>query len=229
MYNKESNIQDQWKAVDTYIEERFTPQDEALQHTFQTSVAEGMPGGTVSPNQGHFLSLLVLLSKTRRILEVGTLGGYSSLWLARELPEDGYMLTLDKDPKHVSVARANIAHAGLSHKIEVRLGDACDTMAQLAQEQVEPFDMIFIDPDIKTIYTELLEHSIRLTRPGSVIIADNAIRRGMILDPDNHEESVTGIRDFNTALAAHPKLSATLLQTVGAKGWDGIAMAVVRE
>ena len=170
--------------------------------------------------------LLAQMQGARRILEVGTLGGYSTIWLARALPADGCLMTLDFDPKHIEVARGNIERAGLSRLVEHREGPALDTMAQLVEAGEAPFDFIFIDAD-KESYTEYLESSLKLSRLGTMIVADNVVRAGEISDASSSDPLVQGVRRFNTALAAEPRVSATAIQTVGVKGHDGLAIALV--
>jgi predicted O-methyltransferase YrrM len=172
------------------------------------------------------LNLLARAIGARRILEIGTLGGYSTSWMARALPPDGRLITLEYDPKHAEVARANIAHAGLAKLVDVRVGEAIDTLPQLAAERAGPFDLIFIDAD-KESYADYFPWSVKLARPGSFIIADNVVRDGEVANPASNNSMVQGIRRFNEALAAEPRVSATEIQTVGRRGYDGFALAVV--
>ena len=179
-----------------------------------------MPAIAVSPNQGKLLMMLAQMLGARRILEIGTLGGYSTIWLARGLAPGGTLITLEADPKHADVARSNIARAGLSDVVEVRLGRGLDTLPLLE----DPFDLIFIDAD-KVSYPEYLQWAIRLTRAGSVIVADNVVRKGAVIDADSSDQNVRGVRRFNEILAAEARLSATTIQTVGSKGYDGMTIA----
>ncbi|MBO9324692.1 MAG: O-methyltransferase [Roseiflexus sp.] len=220
-------MHEQWIAVDEYITGLF-PSDPALEMVLQTTRAAGMPQINVSPVQGRLLHVLALTCGARTILEIGTLAGYSAIWMARALPADGKLITLESDPKHAEVARANIARAGLADRIEVRLGVALDVLPQLAAEGMGPFDLIFIDAD-KTNLTTYFEWAVRLARPGSLIIADNVIRHGDVLDDSSADASLQGVRRFNEALAADRRVTATIVQMVGIKGYDGMALAVVRE
>ena len=220
-------MHEQWIAVDEYITGLF-PSDPALEMVLQATRAAGMPQINVSPVQGRLLHVLALTRGARTILEIGTLAGYSTIWMARALPADGKLITLESDPKHAEVARANIARAGLADRIEVRLGVALDVLPQLAAEGKGPFDLIFIDAD-KTNLTTYFDWAVRLARPGSLIIADNVIRHGDVLDDSSADASLQGVRRFNEALAADRRVTATIVQMVGIKGYDGMALAVVRE
>jgi caffeoyl-CoA O-methyltransferase len=220
-------MHEQWIAVDEYITGLF-PSDPALEMVLQATRAAGMPQINVSPVQGRLLHVLALACGARMILEIGTLAGYSAIWMARALPADGKLITLEADPKHAEVARANIAHAGLADRIEVRLGIALDVLPQLAAERKGPFDLIFIDAD-KTNLTTYFEWAVRLARPGSLIITDNVIRHGEVLDDSSADAGLQGVRRFNEALAADRRVTATIVQMVGIKGYDGMALAVVRE
>jgi predicted O-methyltransferase YrrM len=216
-----------FSAVDRYVEELFAPADEALEATLRVSETAGLPTINVAPSQGKLLHMLALLCGARRILEVGTLGGYSAIWLGRALPADGKLITLEYNPAHAEVARANIAQAGLSDRVEVRVGRALDLLPQLEAEQAGPFDMIFIDAD-KQPYTEYFQYALRLSRPGALIVADNVVRNGAVLDANSSDAQVLGVQRFNAALAAEPRVEATIVQLVGLKGYDGMAIAVVR-
>ena len=215
-----------WSAVDEYYADLLVRPDEALEAALEASDAAGLPTIAIAPNIGKLLNLMARAMGARRILEIGTLGGYSTIWLARALPADGRLLTLDFDPKHTKVARGNIEQAGLAHLVEHREGPALDTMAQLVETGEAPFDFIFIDAD-KESYTEYLDWSLKLARPGTMIIADNVVRAGKIGDAASTDPLVQGIRRFNEALAAEPRISATAIQTVGIKGHDGLAIALV--
>ncbi|MEH1983708.1 MAG: O-methyltransferase [Nostoc sp.] len=204
----------------------LVPSDPALDTALQTSAAAGLPPQNVSPNQGKLLLLLAQIQGARSILEIGTLGGYSTIWLARALPSDGRLITLEADPKHAEVARANIAHAGLSKLVDLRLGQALSTLPQIAAENQGPFDLIFIDAD-KPSNPEYFAWALKLSRRGSLIIADNVVRNGAVIDVASSDPSVQGVRRFNELLASEPRVNATAIQTVGSKGYDGFAIAIV--
>jgi len=221
-----STANDQWTAVDRYITDLLVPPDPALDAALHASAAAGLPAINVAPNQGKFLMLLSQIQGARSILEIGTLGAYSTIWLARALPADGRLITLEADPKHAEVAHANIARAGLANLVEVRLGPASETLPRLAAEGSGPFDLIFIDAD-KPSYPDYFRWALKLSRRGSVIIADNVVRDGAVIDPASDDPRVQGMRRFNEVLAAEPRVSATEIQTVGSKGYDGFALAVV--
>jgi predicted O-methyltransferase YrrM len=218
--------QEQWTAVDRYITDLLVPPDPALDAALQASATAGLPPHNVSPNQGKLLLLLAQLQRVRTILEIGTLGGYSTIWLARALPADGRLITLEADPKHADVARANIARAALADVVELRLGRALDTLPQLAAEDRGPFDVIFIDAD-KPSNPEYFAWALKLSRRGTLIIVDNVVRNGAVIDAASDDPSVQGVRRFNELLAAEPRVSATAIQTVGSKGYDGFAIALV--
>ncbi|MEH1947869.1 MAG: O-methyltransferase [Nostoc sp.] len=218
--------QEQWTAVDRYFTDLLVPSDPVLDTALQTSVAAGLPPHNVSPNQGKLLLLLAQIQRARSILEIGTLGGYSTIWLARALPSDGRLITLEADPKHAEVARTNIAHAGLSDIVDLRLGQALSTLPQIAAEGHGPFDLIFIDAD-KPSNPEYFAWALKLSRRGSLIIADNVVRNGAVIDANSNDPSVQGVRRFNELLASEPRVSATAIQTVGSKGYDGFAIAIV--
>ena len=218
--------QDVWTAVDKYITDLLVPSDPALEAALQAASDAGLPSIQVSPVQGKLLHLLARACQARQILEIGTLGGYSTIWLARALPAGGCVMTLEADPKHAEVARANFAHAGVASVIELRLGPALETLPKLAAEGRGPFDLIFIDAD-KSNMREYFDWALKLSRPGSVIIADNVVRQGKVLDASSSDVDVQGVRRFNERLAAEKRVSATEIQTVGSKGYDGFALAVV--
>ena len=211
-----------WAAVDTYIADRLLGHDEALTATLAANAAGGLPDIDVSPAQGRMLHLLARMAGARRILEVGTLGGYSTIELARALPEDGRLVTLELDPHHAAVARENIAGAGLGDKVEVLVGPAAETLATLDG----PFDFVFIDAD-KPSNPRYLREALRLTRPGAAIVVDNVIREGQVIDPASNDPRVVGTRALFDAIAAEPRLTATAVQTVGVKKWDGFVLAIV--
>ncbi len=218
--------QERWTAVDRYISDRLATSDPVLDSVLAANAAAGLPAIDVAPNQGKLLQLLALLVGARRILEIGTLGGYSTIWLARALPDGGRVVTLEADPRHVEVATANFARAGLADTIEVRPGPAAESLAQLAREGAEPFDLIFIDAD-KENCAEYLRWALKLSRRGSVIVCDNVVREGAVADATSTDVRVQGVRAFFEMAAAEPRLSATALQTVGSKGYDGFALALV--
>jgi predicted O-methyltransferase YrrM len=218
--------QDQWTAVDRYFTERLLPADPVLEAALEASAAAGLPSINVSPVQGKFLHLLALTKGASRILEIGTLGGYSTIWLARALPIGGRLVTLELEPKHAVVARANLDRAGLRERVEIRLGPATESLAQLQAEGVEPFDLIFIDAD-KPNNPAYLKWALKLARRGSLIVVDNVVREGEILDPASADPNVQGTRALFELLSAEPRLASTAIQTVGSKKYDGFAMAVV--
>lgn len=218
--------QDQWTAVDRFITDTFLPSDGVLEIALAANEAAGLPAIDVAPNQGKFLQLLAQLRGARRILEIGTLGGYSTIWLGRALPANGQLITLEVDPKHAVVATANISRAGLAQKVEVRTGPALETLARMAEEPCEPFDMIFIDAD-KPNNPHYLDWALKLSRVGTLILFDNVVRQGGVADPASQDANVRGVQRAFEKIAAEPRLSATALQTVGSKGWDGFAMALV--
>ncbi|NEB76934.1 O-methyltransferase [Streptomyces sp. SID14478] len=214
-------------AVDAYLSELLAPADEALAAALADSEAAGLPSINVSATNGKLLHLIARIQGARSILEIGTLGGYSTIWLARALPADGSLITLEYSPVHAEVARANIARAALDEVVQVRVGAALDTLPQLAAEE-RTFDLVFIDAD-KVNNPRYLEWALRMARPGSVIVVDNVVRGGRVADAANTDPDVTGTRDALQLLADHPKLSATAIQTVGAKGHDGFALAYVQD
>jgi predicted O-methyltransferase YrrM len=213
-----------WNAVDDYVGSLFVPPDPGLDGAQRAATDAGLPPIAVSAAQGKFLHILARLHRTRRILEIGTLGGYSTIWLARALPSDGRLISLEFDPKHAEVARANVQRAGLSDRVEIRVGRAIDLLPALAGG--DPFDLVFIDAD-KPSTPDYLRWALKLTRTGSAIVVDNVIRDGKILDPSSADESITGMREALALMAAEPRLTTTALQIVGAKGYDGFAIAVV--
>jgi predicted O-methyltransferase YrrM len=218
--------QEQWTAVDHYITGLMAPPDAALAAALEASAAAGLPEIQVTPAQGKLLHLLARAQGARALLEIGTLGGYSAIWLARALGPGGRLVTLEADPKHAAVARANLERAGLAGVAEVRVGRALDTLPQLAAERLGPFDLTFIDAD-KVSIPEYFSWALRLSRPGSWIVVDNVIRHGKVIDAASADPDVQGVRRLNEMLAAEPRVSATTLQTVGSKGYDGLALALV--
>ncbi|MBD2339950.1 O-methyltransferase [Calothrix sp. FACHB-156] len=217
--------QEHWTAVDRYITDLFVQPDFALDAALQTAAEAGLPPHNVSPNQGKLLLLLAQIQKARTILEIGTLGGYSTIWLARSLSANGYLISLEANPKHAEVAHSNIVRAGLSDLVEIRLGRALETLPQIAAEG-RTFDLIFIDAD-KPSNPDYLAWALKLSRRGTLIIADNVVRNGAVIDAASDDPNVQGIRRFNELLAAESRVSATEIQTVGSKGYDGFAIAVV--
>jgi predicted O-methyltransferase YrrM len=215
-----------WSDVDDYIVERLAPADAALVAALEANKAAGLPAIDVSPAQGKLLRLLARMIGARRVLEIGTLGGYSTIWFARALPADGLVVTLEAKPEHADVARKNIERAGLSAKVDIRVGPALETLPVLAGEDGAPFDLVFIDAD-KRSNPAYLEWAVRLARVGAVLVVDNVVRGGAILDASSGDADIQGIRRFFDALAGNPRLSATAIQTVGAKGWDGFAIAIL--
>ena len=213
-----------WTAVDEYFSALLLPLDPVLDATQRSAADAGLPPISVSAPQGKFLHLLARIAGARRVLEIGTLAGYSTIWMARALPKDGRLVTLEFDPAHAEVARANIARAGLDAIVELRVGAAIDTLPALAAEG--PFDLIFIDAD-KPSTPEYFRWAIKLSRPGSVIVVDNVVRGGDIIDASGKNQDAEGMRRFFDLLAAEPRVSGTAIQTVGAKGYDGFAIAVV--
>lgn len=211
-----------WSDVDRYLEGLFTPADPALAGALKAADAAGLPPIQVSATQGKLLYLLAKLSGARRILEIGTLAGYSAIWLARALPAGGKLVTLEFDPRHADVAKANLKNAGLELVTEVRVGKALMSLPRLEG----PFDVVFIDAD-KEAYPEYLSWALKLTRKGSLIIADNVVRDGAVADPTSPDPRVRAMRRYHELVAAEPRLSATVLQTVGSKGYDGLSFAVV--
>ncbi|MFD5216641.1 O-methyltransferase [Streptomyces tendae] len=218
--------QQTWTAVDDYFNDLLVEEDAALLKAVASQDAAGLPPHQVSPNQGKLLSLLATLRGARRILEIGTLGGYSTIWLARALPADGRLVTLEADAAYAAVAAANISHAGLDGIVDLRVGRAVDSLPQLADEEQGPFDLVFIDAD-KPSNPLYLEWALKLTRPGSVIIGDNVVRDGAVADATSSDPRVQGVRRFTELISEHPRLTATTIQTVGAKGYDGFTLALV--
>ncbi|GAB2787878.1 O-methyltransferase [Amycolatopsis magusensis] len=214
--------QQTWTAVDQYFTSALLPPDPALTATLESSTRGGLPPIAVAPLQGKLLHLLAKLTGAKSILEVGTLGGYSTIWLARALPADGRLITLEYEPKHAAVARANIEAAGLADRVEVRVGAALDTLPELEG----PFDLSFIDAD-KVNNPEYFRWALEYSRPGSVIVVDNVVRGGAVVQADSTDPSVQGVRKLHELIANEPRVDATALQTVGDKGYDGLTIALV--
>ncbi|HEV7388212.1 MAG TPA: O-methyltransferase [Gemmatimonadaceae bacterium] len=217
--------EDQWTEVDQYFSDRLIGADQDLESALEAATAAGLPAISVSPNQGKFLHLLARMIGARSILEIGTLGGYSTIWLARALGEGGRLITLEIDPAHAEVAQASIARAGLQDVVEVRVGNALEVLPQLSSEGRGPFDFIFIDADKENI-PAYFEWALKLSRPGSVIIVDNVVRKGEVTDPGTTDPRVQGVQRFIESLSAESRATGTVIQTVGTKGYDGFALVI---
>ena len=217
-----------WARVDQYLVDALVGPDPVLEAALEASAAAGLPPISVTAPQGKLLQQLAQLRGARRILEIGTLGGYSTIWLARALPADGRLVTLEVDPAYAEVARANLARAGLTDAVDVRVGRALDTLAQLAAEAAGPFDLVFVDAD-KPSTPDYFTWALRLSRPGTVIVVDNVVRAGAVIEAASADPGVQGVRRFLDLLASEPRVSATALQTVGSKGYDGFAVALVTD
>jgi predicted O-methyltransferase YrrM len=215
-----------WSDVDGYIGELLLGDDPALDAALRESAAAGLPPIAVSPPQGKLLHLLARVHGARSILEVGTLGGYSTIWLARALPHDGRLISLELEPGYAAVAVANVERAGLAGLVDIRVGPALDSLRALAAEQSEPFDLVFIDAD-KQSTPEYFAYALELSRPGGVIVVDNVVRGGALIDPDSEDQGARGMRRFHELLSAEPRVSATTIQTVGSKGYDGLTVVLV--
>ena len=218
---------ERWGAVDAYLEEALIPDDAALDAALAASRAAGLPAIHVAPVQGRLLQLLARLAGARRVLEVGTLGGYSTIWLARGLAAGGRIVTLEADPRHAAVARENFARAGVAGVVELREGPALDTLPGVEADGMGPFDLAFIDAD-KQSAPEYVAWAVRFARPGAIIVLDNVVRGGEVADPHSPDARVQGVRRALALMGEDPRLEATALQTVGAKGYDGFALAVVK-
>jgi predicted O-methyltransferase YrrM len=215
-----------WTEVDEYFAERLAPDDAALHSALADSDTEGLPAISVTPTQGKLLQLLVRIRKAQRILEIGTLGGYSTIWMGRALAPGGTIVTLEIDPKHAEVAHRNIERAGLRGRVEIRVAPAAESLAQMKQEHVDPFDLVFIDAD-KASTAAYYDASVELSRAGSLIVIDNVARQGKVIEADSDDASVQGIRSALDRIAGDPRVSATAIQTVSSKGYDGFLLAVV--
>jgi predicted O-methyltransferase YrrM len=218
--------EDRFEAVDSYFADLYIPDDDALTAAVAANAAAGLPAIDVSPTQGKLLQLLARMIGARRILEIGTLGGYSSLWLAGALPADGRLVTLELNARHAAVARSNFVRAGVADRIELREGAALDSLAKLQAEGVGPFDFFFIDAD-KPNNPNYVDWALKLAHRGSVIVIDNVVREGAIVNPRSRDPAVQGTKRLHDMLASEPRLSATAIQTVGVKGYDGFALALV--
>lgn len=216
-----------FEDVDIYIEKHLIPQDDALVKAEQSLIDENIPLISVSPNQGKFLQIMAQSVNAKRILEVGTLAGYSTIWMARALPEDGKLITIEFEIHHAEVAERNIERAGLIDKVEIITGKAMDVLQKMIDEKTEPFDFIFIDAD-KPPYTEYFQMALKLSHKGTMIIADNVIRNGDVLDENSSDEKVKGVQRFNKFLSKCKEVNATIIQNVGVKEYDGMAIAVVK-
>jgi predicted O-methyltransferase YrrM len=217
--------QELWTNVEQYIDGLLIPSNPVLEAALAAAEAAGLPAIAVTPGQGKLLYLLARMQRAHRILEIGTLAGYSTLWMARALPAEGCIVTLEADPKHYEVAQENLARADEAPLIDLRLGRALDTLPELAAEGLDPFDMVFIDAD-KENTDAYFKWALRLARAGAVIVVDNVIREGEVADPDTSDLRVQGIQRFNEMLAAEPRVEATTIQTVGSKGYDGFTLAI---
>lgn len=220
------NLLNTWSQVDQYMEEQLIPLDPVLEEALKNNHNAGLPSYDVSPVQGKLLHLFARMQGARRILEIGTLGGYSTIWMARALPSGGQLVTIEVDPHHAEVARRNLALAQQDHKVELRVGDAREQLAQMDQEHVAPFDLIFIDAD-KPNNPHYLQWALRFSRSGTVIIGDNVIRDGEVINKHSTDPRVQGVRKFMKLLAEEPRISATAIQTVGSKGYDGFVIGIV--
>jgi predicted O-methyltransferase YrrM len=218
--------QERWTEVDRYFGDLLGSSDTALEKALETSSAAGLPTINVAPNQGKLLHLLALACGARTVLEIGTLGGYSTIWLARSLPSSGRLVSLETDPRHAAVARTNIARAGLSHVVEIVLGPALESLPEIKAQLRQPFDLVFIDAD-KPSTAEYFAWSLEMSHVGTVIIVDNVVRGGRICESGSVDRNVQGMRRFLDKVGAEPRVSATAVQTVGAKGYDGFLLAVV--
>lgn len=215
-----------WKQVDQYFTDAVIAPGDRFNAAMEANRKADLPPIDVTALQGKFLEIMVRATGARRVLEIGTLGGYSTLWLASALPENGVVVTLELEPRHAEIAMHNLKTAGLANKVDLRVGPAAETLKALAQEHTAPFDFIFIDAD-KASYPEYLQWSIKLSRPGTLIVADNVVRDGKVVDPESPDPHIQGVRRFTELVAAEPRLSTTVLQTVGTKGYDGFAISVV--
>jgi predicted O-methyltransferase YrrM len=218
--------EEQWSEVDRYFSDRLLQRDPDLEWASEAAATAGLPAIAVSPNQGKLLQILAHIIGARSILEVGTLGGYSTIWLARALKPGGRLVTLEIDPKHAEVARSNVARAGLKSVVEIRIGSALHTLPQLAAERRAPFDFIFIDADKQNIPT-YFEWALKLSRPGTLIVVDNVVRDGAVADSESTDPNVQGVQRFVEMVSAEPRASGTAIQTVGLKGYDGFAIVLV--
>lgn len=219
--------QSRWTAIDEYFSDQLHGDDPALEAALAASDEAGLPQINVAPNQGKLLMLLALMTGAKRVLEVGTLGGYSTIWLARGIPAGGHVDTLEIDAEHAAVAGRNLREAGLQDRVEVHVGRASETLEDFVRREVEPYDLVFLDAD-KASLPDYLEAALRLSRPGTVIVADNVVRRGEVINAETTDPNVIGVRRYMDELRDNPRLESTAIQTVGSKGWDGLAITVVK-
>ncbi|WP_028548017.1 O-methyltransferase [Paenibacillus sp. UNC451MF] len=221
------NPSNTWNQVDQYIKKQLIPYDPILEEALANNHNAELPPYDVTPSQGKLLQLFIQMQGAKRVLEIGTLGGYSTIWMARALPSDGRIVTIEVDPHHAEVARTNLSLAQIDHKVELRVGDALDQLTRMDEEQAAPFDLIFIDAD-KPNNPHYLKWALRFSRPGTVIIGDNVVRDGEVANENNEDPRVIGVREFFDRLAEEPRITATAIQTVGSKGYDGFVIGIVR-
>ena len=215
-----------WSEVDDYLGNLLAPHDAALTRALDSNHASGLPSIDVPPLLGKFLDLMIRISGARRVLELGTLGGYSTIWMARALPSDGQLITLELESKHADIARANLDAAGVLNRVDIRVGPAIETLRALHSAGAQPFDLIFLDADKQSL-PEYLDWSLKLSRPGTVIIADNVVRDGKVVDTKTDDPHVRGVQRYLERAAREPRLSTTAMPTVGARGYDGFSLSVV--
>ena len=219
-------MQELWKQVDGYLGSLLAPADDALTAALATNHEANLPAIDVPVQLGKFLALMIQISGSKRVLEIGTLGGYSTIWMARAIPAAGQVVTLELEPRHAEIARANLARAGVLDRVDLRVGPALESLRKIHESGVAPFDFIFIDADKKGL-PEYLDWSLKLAHKGTIILADNVIRDGRVIDAESADPHIQGTRRFLELASAHPRLNATVIQTVDSKGYDGFAMAVV--
>jgi predicted O-methyltransferase YrrM len=219
-------MKDAWSQVDAYLDALLAPADEPIAAALEANRQAGLPSIDVPASLGTFLALLIQIADARRVLEVGTLGAYSTIWMARALPLDGELITLELKPENAAIARANLNRAGLLDRVDIRIAPALDSLRGLVDTAAPPFDLIFLDADKKSL-PQYLEWSLKLAHPGTLILADNVVRDGKVLDANSADPDIQGVRRFLELVAAHPRLSSTAFQTVGARGYDGFALARV--
>jgi predicted O-methyltransferase YrrM len=220
------NTNEIWKQVDEYFADALIAPGDGFDGALDANRKADLPAIDVTPLQGKFLEILIRATGSKRVLEIGTLGGYSTLWLARALPDDGVVVTLELEPHRAQIAKQNLEAAGFADRVDLRIGPAAASLAALLQKHAEPFDFIFIDAD-KASYPDYLQWSLKLSRPGTLIVADNVVRDGKVIDPENPDPNIRGVRRFTEMVSAEPRLRATALQTVAGKGYDGFIIAVV--
>jgi predicted O-methyltransferase YrrM len=218
---------DAWTAVDRYFEDRLIGSDPALEAALQASAKAGLPEIAVSPSQGKLLQILAASIGAKRILEVGTLGGYSAIWLARALPEGGRLISIEADPRHAEVARGNLAKAGVAKLVDIWIGEAMELLPKVAAAGIGPFDFAFIDAD-KANIPDYVDWTVKMSRPGALVVVDNVVRNGRVLDATSGDPDIAGVRRFHDMLASDERLTATSIQTVGVKGYDGFTLAMVK-